>query len=251
MLYQETLFFLLPFYAYSTVVRSPNVLFMGLLVGLALLSCIDLVFDRWLRTRPVFALSFFAVVAFAAANLLLPLLVGLRPRFATPIAAVLAVGSAVPLAMRTAPRRWGIRLRLGAAALVLLGVAVGLPSLIPPVPLRLKEATFADGIDPETLTLADTLPGRVPAAELGRSLVVLVEVFAPSTLPATVQLEWWRGRDLLRISREIRITAHAWGFRVWDGWHPPSGPVPPGSYRVVLRTSGRRVFGVATLRVVP
>jgi hypothetical protein len=54
--YQQTLFFLLPFYAYSTVVGSVNVVFLGLLGGLAVLSCIDLVFDRWLRTRPVFAL---------------------------------------------------------------------------------------------------------------------------------------------------------------------------------------------------
>ncbi len=248
-LYQETLFFLLPFYAYSTVVRSPNVLFMGLLVGLALLSCVDLVFDRWLRTRPLFALSFFAIVAFAAANLLLPLLIGIPPRFATPVAAVVAVGSAVPLALRTAPRAWTVRLRLAGGAVVLLVVSVALPVLIPPVPLRLERATFATDIDSRTLRVADTLSSPVPAARVGGSLVVVLEVFAPSTLPATVRLEWRRGPELLRVSREIAITAHAWGFRVWDRWRAPSGRVPPGRYRVVLKTSGGRVFGVATLRV--
>lgn len=248
-LYQETLFFLLPFYAYSTVVHSPNVLFMGLLVGLALLSCVDLIFDRWLRTRPLFALSFFAVVAFAAANLLLPLLVGLQPRFATPLAALIAVGIAVPLALRTAPRTWSARLRLVGGALVLLAASMAVPVLVPPVPLRLERATFASGIDTETLLLEDTLSSPVPAGDVGSSLVVLVEVFAPSTLPATVQLQWRRGPELLRVSREIQITAHAWGFRVWDRWRAPAGVVPPGRYRVVLRTSGGRVFGVATLRV--
>ena len=100
-MYQQTLFFLLPFYAYSTVIGSPNVVFLGLLGGLAVLSCIDLVFDRWLRTRPVFALAFFAVVAFAAINLLLPLLVGLPPNLSAPAAALLPL--AARLHLRCAP----------------------------------------------------------------------------------------------------------------------------------------------------
>jgi hypothetical protein len=248
-LYQETLFFLLPFYASSTVIRSPNVLFMGLLVALALLSCIDLLFDRLLRTRPVFALSFFAVVAFAAVNLILPLLVGLRPRIAAPVAALLSVGSALPLALRSASRGWGARLRLLTAATILLVVGVGLPRVIPPVPLRLQRATFGRGIDPETLTLSDTLPRQVTAAAVGPSLVVLVQVFAPSSLPVNVRLEWWRDGEFLRLSRDVGIIAHATGFRVWDRWRSPTGSIPRGRYRVVLLTGGQRVFGVATLNI--
>jgi hypothetical protein len=248
-LYQETLFFLLPFYAYSTVIGSANVLFLVLLGGLAVLSCIDLLFDHWLRTRPVFGLMFFAVVAFAAINLLLPLVLGVRPRFAAPAAALLSVGGAVPLALRTAEIGRGTRVRLVAAAVVLVAVAVGLPGLIPPVPLRMEEATFASGIDSQTLALADTLSADVSAAELGGSLFVLVQVFAPSALPAHVRLEWWRDGKLFRLSREVGIVAHAAGFRVWDAYHAPSGSIAPGRYRVVLRTSGRRVFGVATLAV--
>jgi hypothetical protein len=249
-LYQDTLFFLLPFYAYSTVIGSPNVLFLGLLGGLALFSCIDLLFDRLLRTRPVFALMFFAIVAFSAINLLLPLLVGLPPRFAAPAAALLAVGGAVPLAMRTTRNTWGVRVRLMAAAAVLVGVAVGLPGLIPPVPLRMERATFASGIDSRTLVPTDSLPERVSATDVGGALFVIFEVFAPTALPAHVQLEWRRDGELLRLSREVSITAHASGFRVWDGWHAPTTPLPPGRYRVVLRNSGRRVFGVAKLTIV-
>jgi len=247
--YQETLFFLLPFYAYSTVIKSPNVLFLVLLGGLAVLSCIDLLFDRWLRTRPVFGLTFFAIVTFAAINLLLPLLIGLPPHFAAPAAALLSIGATVPLALRSAAEGWGGRIRLVAAAVVMLAVVLGFPGLIPPVPLRLEQATFASGIDRSTLVLADSLTDHVSSAEVGGSLVVLVEVFAPSALPATVNLEWRRDGELLRVSREVGITAHAASFRVWDGWHPSSGSVPPGRYRVVLLTSGRRVFGVAELTV--
>jgi hypothetical protein len=248
-LYQQTLFFLLPFYAYSTVIESPNVLFLALLGGLAVLSCIDLLFDRWLRRWPVFALTFFALIAFAAINLLLPLLVGLPAQFSAPIAATLAVAGAAPLALRRAPRGLGPRLRLVFAGGVMLGVPVGLPSLIPPVPLRLERATFASAIDRNTLALSETLPDHVSAAAAGRSLFVVVEVFAPSSLPATVQLEWRRDGDVLRVSREVAITAHAEGFRLWDAWSSESGSVSPGRYRVVLQTAGRRVFGVAEITV--
>jgi hypothetical protein len=248
-LYQETLFFLIPFYAASTVFSSLNVLFLALLAGLAGLSCIDLVFDRWLRARPVFALMFFAIVAFAAINLLLPLLVGFPPRFAAPAAALLSLSGVVPLGFRAARRRRRVQVQLLAAAAALVAVAAGLPRVIPPVPLRLQRATFASGIDRDTLALADPVVDRVLSAELGGSIVVLAEVFAPSELPVSVRLEWRRDGTLLRVSRDVIVTAHAAGFRVWDGWHAPSRSVPPGRYRVVLQTTDGRVFGVAMLTV--
>ena len=248
-MYQQTLFFLLPFYAYSTVIDSLNVVFLALLGALAVLSCIDLVFDRWLRTRPVFALAFFAVVAFAAINLLLPLLVGLPPRFSAPAAALLAVGGAAPLALRTMRTRFQARLWLVGVAVVILVLPIWLPGVIPPVPLRMNQATFGSGIDRATLDVTEILLDRVSATDVGDGLYVLVAVFAPTALPATVQLEWWRDSELLRVTREIGITANAASFRVWDAWRPESGTVSPGRYRVVLRTVERQVFGVATLAV--
>jgi Family of unknown function (DUF5924) len=247
-MYQETLFFLLPFYTYSTVVDSPNVLFIALLGGLAALSCIDLVFDRWLRTRPIFGLTFFAVVAFAALNLLLPLIFGMRLRYATPTAALLALAAAVPLARHPAVA-WRGRVQLALAAAVLVAVPVGFPELVPPVPLRMQSATFGTGIDEPTVATSDTLHSPVPASAVGPLLVVVVEVFAPSALPAQVALEWKRDGATVRQSRAIDIVAHESGFRVWDSWRPSGGRVLPGDYEVVLRTQGERVFGVARLAV--
>ena len=249
-MYQETLFFLLPFYSYSTVPRSPNVGFLLLLGLLSFLSCIDLLFDRWLRTHAAFALAFFAVVAFAALNLLLPLLFGLGPQTATPAAGLLAIAGTVPLTLRVAPRTHRARAALGLVVAAVLTVALGFPSLVPPVPIRLEHATFTPDIDSETLEITDTLPARAPATEVGSSLVVLVEVFAPSAVPARVRLEWLRDGETVRVSREIAIVAHASGFRVWDRWRAPSGQVPPGRYQVVLRTDGDRLFGVASQSVV-
>ncbi len=248
-LYQETLFFLLPFYAYSTVLSSVNVLFLALLGGLALLSCLDLVFDRWLRTKPLFGMIFFATVSFSAVNLLIPMVFGLAPRFATPLAALFAVVSAVPLALRNGGSTPQARMVVGGAVVVILGIALGVPGVIPPVPLRMQSATFARDIDTRTLALQDTLAGSVTSQDAGGRLVVLVEVFAPATIPTRVRLDWTRDGESIHSSRDVEIVAHEWRFRVWDSWKPEAGRLAPGRYTVTLRTTSGRIFGVARLTV--
>jgi hypothetical protein len=246
-LYQETLFFLLPFYAYSTVLRSPNVLFLVLLGGLAVVSCLDLVFDRWLRTRAVFGFVFFAAVAFAAVNLLIPILFGVAPRFATPLAALVAVATSLPMAFRTTEGGRGGQVRMWVAALAILGMSVLMPALVPPVPLRLKAATFATDIDRASLVLADSLGPAIAASQLPGRLVVLVEVFSPRVLPSRVHLEWRRGRETIRIAREVDIVAHESSFRLWDALSTDQGGLAPGRYQVIIRTAGGRWLGRAVL----
>lgn len=249
-MYQETLFFLLPFYAYSTVVGSVNMIFPLALAGLAILSCIDLLFDRWMKTSPTFGLVFFSAVAFAALNLLLPILTPLGPAGGTVAAAMAAVGSAVPLAFRgTGRATGGERLRVGGLSIALLLIPLLLPQVVPPVPLRLSEAVFAPGIDRTTLVPADTLGGVVAPERVEGGLFVLMEVFAPAVMDTRVSLEWTRDGTPIRSSREIEITAHEWGFRVWDAWRPTSGPVPAGTYEVVLKAGRGRMFGRAEIAV--
>lgn len=254
-LYQETLFFLLPFYAYSTVLRSPNVLFVGLLGALGVLSCLDLVFDRWLRTRPVFGLLFFTTVAFAALNLLIPMIFEVRPRISTPLAALTAVGTSLPLALRGGDpghrRRHGrgARWRMAGAGAAILVIALALPALIPPVPLRMSRVTFASDIDRETLTLVDSLGTTAPRSAFGDRIVVLAEVFAPGVLPTRVRIEWRHGGRTVRVGPEVEIIAHEWGFRVWDALTDQAAPLDPGRYEVILRTAAGRWFGRATMVV--
>jgi hypothetical protein len=248
-MYQETLFFLLPFYWYSTVLQSLNLTFSLLLVGLAVFSCIDLLFDGWMRKSQVFGLVFFATVAFAALNLIVPMLFTVDPRFGTPIAALVAVGSALPLTMRGAPTGRAGRLRIALASAVILAIAIGVPRRVPPVPLRAKSVVFTSEIDRSTLALFDTLSSPVDPARLSGSLYLLAEVFSPSVMPTTVTLEWQLDGEVIRTTREIKITAHDVGFRVWDRLEPEEGSIRSGEYRVVLRTGGERIFGMAGIRV--
>ncbi|MDX1566480.1 MAG: DUF5924 family protein [Longimicrobiales bacterium] len=248
-LYQETLFFLLPLYWHSTVVGTPNLVFLLFLGGLALLSCIDLVFDRWLRTRPTFGFLFFGTVAFAAINLLLPLLVPISPRVATPVAAGLAVVTAIPLAFRAPMKtRWG-RVWPGVFAVGIVGLPLAFPALLPPVPLRTERALFTTSIDRQSLEVSDTLGAVASGSELGGDLYVVFEVFAPSNVPSRVRLVWSRDGAEIRRSRDVEIVAHDWGFRVWDGWHPESGRIPPGSYVVGIQTGEGRDFGQVKISI--
>lgn len=250
-MYQETLFFLLPFYAYSTVVRAPSVVFTILLGALALFSCLDLIFDRWLRGSGVGSLLFFGLVTFAGVNLLIPILLPVDPTTATQIAAGVAVASALPLVLHGArpSRKGGVLLAI--TAMAFLTLTIGLPRLVPPVPLRLQNAVFSSNIDRATLQLADTVSDGVPADRLAGGLYVMMEVFAPAIVPTDVNLRWERDGEPVRTSRTVEITAHEMGFRIWDAWRPETGTIEPGRYEVILETGARRVFGSARIRLAP
>lgn len=248
-MYQETLFFLLPFYAYSTVFDSANVVFLGGLGILAVLSCLDLVFDRWLRGSPVVSLLFFSLVAFSALNLLLPMLLPIDPTTGTRAAAGLAVAGALPLAHRGIPWTRGIKLRVGLGTVAFLVVTLGFPSVVPPVPLRLESAVFSSGIDRETLVPTDTLGAEGELSRLDGVLIVVMEVFAPSNVPTHLTLRWTRDGEIIRESREIEIVAHELGFRIWDSFRPDGAPLEPGLYEVVVRTRDDRLFGRAGIEL--
>lgn len=248
-LYQETLFFLLPFYTYSAVFPSWNLVFVGLLVLLAVVSCLDLPFDRWLCESAVFSLVFFASVAFGALNLMLPMLFSIDPSTATPLAAGAALLSAAPLAWRQPEHTRGSLLRMGLAAAVIGAVALWFPQLVPPTPLRLRELSFASDIDRETLEPAGELGETAQRDALGGGLFVLVRVFAPTATPAQISLDWYRDDVLLRSSRQVEIVAHEGGFRFWDALRPDGDALEPGVYRVVLRTADDRVFGAESVRL--
>jgi hypothetical protein len=248
-LYQETLFFILPFYAYSVVFPSWNVTFVAFLVLLAILACLDLLFDRWLRENPAFSLIFFASVSFGALNLLLPMLFSISPSSATPVAAMAAVGTAAPLVLRGGVRGVASWLRLWAAGAAIVAVAVWFRPLVPPAPLRVQEIEFAADLDRSTLEPTWLVASDTPGGEVGGQLIVLVRVFAPTSVPARVALDWYLDDALVRSSREVQIVAHEGGFRFWDALRPDSGTLAPGDYRVVMRTADHRLFGKASIRL--
>jgi hypothetical protein len=194
-LYQQTLFFVLPFYVRSTTPSSLNLAFTLALGALAAFACLDLSFDRWLRRSPAFAAIFFFAVAYAALQLLLPLAARVPFAHAHPLAIGLALTASIAsLGLARGPAR-GVRW-LGALPVAALAIALlAAPLLIPPAPLRVA----AFGVEAR-----------------GDVLRATVHVAAPVPVPVGITLQWERGRERLRVSRGVAITAHEGGFRVWD-----------------------------------
>ncbi len=251
-MYQETLFFLIPFYWYSTTTDSVNVVFLAVLVGLAVFSCLDLVFDRILRLHPAVALSFFGMVAFATLNFLLPLVLGLRLRWVTPLAAATALATALPLAYTAREMvRWPRILRIATVVALVLAASVVARAVVPPAPLRVIGARFGTRFAPHPPTIAALLSGAATTGQVGRELVVVVEIFSPTQLRTRVSLRWYRDGRPVATSRDVTIVAHELGFRVWDAYRPEDGPVRPGVYRVDAVTAGNQLIGRARLTVTP
>jgi len=254
-MYQETLFFLLPFYAYSTALAPApawSAIFAVVLAALAVLSCLDLVFDRILRDSPLFALLFFSIVAFAALNFLLPVVFRIQLDHATTLAAWIAVVSGLPLSF------WGRELftwRAAAGVVLACGFALGLSAsawiAVPPVPLRLQEVVFARNIERDPLRTLGVLPKLTSSADLAAGKIgATARIFSPTRLQSEVYLTWDLDGVRIRDSRRVDVETHSGGFRVWDVLTFKGGEVPTGVYRLSVFTAGR-LLGRRELVVAP
>ncbi len=250
-MYQETLFFILPFYFYSTTFPSWNSAYVVALAGLAVFSCVDIPFDHLLRTSRPFALGFFGIVTFSALQFFLPLVLTLQIHQGSYLAALLALLAAVPLAYPWRELRQPMTLgRIAAAlAVAMLAVRLLLP-VIPPVPLRLAKVRFAAALDPRTIQAPVEYTRQIPRSVLaGGRLYAIVSVFAPSRLPATITLRFVRDGQVLRTSRSVNLVAHSRGFRVWDTMRPGPEGFVPGMYTLEVWTGDGQLLGRATVEV--
>ncbi len=250
-MYQETLFFLLPFYFFSTTFLSWNSGYVVALACLALLSCFDMVFDPLLRTRRPFAVGFFAVVTYSALQFFLPLVLHVQIHNGAYLAAALAFFASLPMAYSWPELRQGRRLALiGLAFAAIIGVLKVGRALIPPVPLRLASMSFASAIDPGTLQLDRELGPVVPATELRQGrLCVRATIFSPGILPVRIRLRFLRDGTALKTSRTLDLVAHRRGFRVWDALRGGSVGFAPGLYRVEVWTGEGQLVGRGDIRI--
>ena len=253
-MYQETLFFLLPFYFYSTTFPSWNCAYVLALAVLAVLSCFDIVFDRLLRTSRWFALGFFAVVTYSALQFFLPLVLHVQIHNGAYLAAGVSFFASLPLAYTRSELKHKGRTAMIVVALAAIVVFLKVGrALIPPVPLRLTALSFAPGIDPRTLELEGEFPEGKPveAARLtaGR-LVVRATIFSPGRLPIRIQIRLVKSGSFVRESRTLDLVAHRHGFRVWNAFRANPAGFVPGRYRAEVWTGEGQLVGREELRLV-
>ena len=139
-LYQGMLFFLLPFYWHSTTFGAPNEWFVVLLGVCAILSTLDIVFDRYLMKWRSLASVFHGITLFGSLNLVIP---ALFPDTRTLTTLLFAAGiAAVGVWTLHAPvRALKSKMYMGlvvASIIASLGVAYVARAAIPPVPMHLS-----------------------------------------------------------------------------------------------------------------
>jgi len=244
-LYQQMLFFVLPIYYASATPDSRNIVFV-LLIGLsALLSTLDIVYDRHLAVKRYLTAGFFAFNLFALINVMLPILWSVSNTLTTRVSGVLAFIGFLTLGYPAAQsfiRR--MTLVFGTGILFFALVELGRP-FIPPAPLRIASVEFGTGFGRQSLQMLATMMELKP----GRSIQLygLTAIRAPLGLREKLRHRWYEnGKTVFASSFYNMEGGRAEGFRLWTSC-TFSEVRPNTNIRLDLETEGGQLIGRATL----
>ena len=243
--YQQVLFFILPIYYGSATPSSGNFFFVLVLTISAVLSTLDVVYDRHLSVRRGLTALFFAFNLFALINVMLPVLWSIGNNWATRVSAVFAALGFVTIFQpfsQVRSRQYAVA--VGTSLLLLVIVEFGRP-YIPPAPLRVAVAQFGSDYQPESKSVEPVLTDAEPGRE--RRLHVITPIKAPLGLKETVQHRWHKNGKLVWASPFIQVTGgREQGFRLWTNYLfdvIESGAV----VRVDAVTEGGQLIGRASI----
>ena len=246
--YQQVLFFILPIYYASATPGSVNMLFVALIAMSALVSTLDLVYDRHLSTNRDLVAAFFAVNLFACLTAAVPIVWRVGPTLALRISAGLAF---VGFASFYLGRRVGAEAKpwigmLAVALVLALAITHG-QRLIPPVPLRVSSAVFGDDVQRQTLQMNRRFD-RVPVGWSG-TLDAVTAINAPMGLTESVRHRWQINGVTVHTTNAHRVNGgRKEGFRLWTAL--PIDNAPAGSrISVDVETDAGQLIGRATIRV--
>ncbi len=247
--YQQLLFFLLPIYYASASAWSWNLLFVGFVAVSALLSTLDVVYDRHLSVRRSLMAVFFAFNLFACINVMLPVVWSISNAAAMRVSGVLALIAFASILFGRRRVRWrtaGIVMSVSAALLVAT-IEFARP-LIPPAPLRLVSYSFGQDVNRRALRIARQVD-RVDPGWNGR-LYALTAIYAPMGLKDQVSHRWYINDRLVYSSPLHRLVGgRKEGFRFWTSY--PLADAPAGQVRVEIETEAGQLVGRCQILVAP
>jgi hypothetical protein len=250
-LYQGMLFFLLPFYWQSSTIDALHGWFVLLLASCAVVSTLDIVFDRVLMRWRALASMFHGLALFACLNLVIPALFpDTRTLWSLLAAASIAVVSFWTLHV-TATQ---LKKRMTIAPFLLslaagVGLAYGARSAIPPVPMYVSSA----GVGPKQLSdgrLAMEVKTLHPSVI--QELVAVTDVVVPGGKGDRLRHVWrHRGREVHRSSEETsRIAGPKGVVRLRSSLTGNDMPSDlPGPWSVDVETEDGQLVGRTEFQV--
>lgn len=202
-LYQGMLFFLLPFYWRSAVLGAASQWFVVVLGACALLSTLDVVFDRVLMRFKTVASAFYFLTLFCCLNLVIPALFPNTRSLVTLVAA--AVISALAFWTMHIPVRM-----LGRPAVVallvlwsggsLLGAYFG-RAYVPPVAMFVAHGAVGPELLPDGGLAIEA--SAMHASRVGEALHAVTDVSVPGGKGDKLVHVWWKDGEMLQRSSDV------------------------------------------------
>jgi hypothetical protein len=252
-LYQGMLFFLLPFYWKSTTLDAENVWFVLLLASCAVISTLDLVFDRILMRWRILASIFHGITLFGCLNLVIPALFpDTRTLWSLLAAAGIGVVSFWSLHMTAAQLKKKVYIAIFLLSVSLgVGLAYAARAAIPPVPMYVSSAAVGPKQLPDGRLAMEV---RTLHPSVIQELIAVTDVVVPGGKGDRLRHVWRReGRELHRTTEATsRVEGPRGVVRLRSsltGKDLPSDLV--GSWRVDVETEDGQLVGRAEFQVVP
>jgi hypothetical protein len=199
---QEMLFFCLPLIIGATQNDIGQIVFTALVMGIALLSTLDPLYERYVASRAATRLMFHAYCSLIAAIVVLPMVVHLPLERALPLA-IIGVNVwlllTLPMSLKSLT---GVRQKTVWVASVLLAPLLLWVSRehVPAAGVVVTEGLVTQEINELTPGAAVT---KLTGADLSRGVVAFVAIRAPMGVAQSVIFEWRFGDESERIVAEI------------------------------------------------
>jgi Family of unknown function (DUF5924)/Protein of unknown function (DUF2914) len=250
-LYQGMLFFLLPFYWKSTTYDAANAWFVLVLAACAILSTLDIVFDRVLMRWRALASLFHGITLFGCLNLVVP---ALFPDTRTLWSLLAAAGVTVVgfWTLHVTGRVLRKKVYLAVFALSVgagVGVAYGARAAIPPVPMYVSSAAVGPKQLPDG-RLAMEVKTLHPSVI--QELIAVTDVVVPGGKGDRLRHTWRReGREVHRSTEETsRIAGPKGVVRLRSSLTGKDLPADlVGAWSVDVETEDGQLVGRAEFRV--
>jgi len=245
--YQQMLFFVLPIYYMSTTFNSPNMFFIVLVAASAVLSTMDIVYDRFISVKAFILSLFFAFNLFACINVMLPILWGFRVVHAVRISALFAfLGFATFIYKLSDISKTKKKIIIAASALMFIFIAEAGRHYIPPAPIKLDKTEFGTSFNRKQFKITSPITS-LPTGT--KKVYVISHIKAPLKLKEQVKITWLLNAKKIFSSSNYEISGKGekGGFRLWTC--TTLKKIPPDSVLIVeAETEAGQLIGRASLK---